>query len=254
MITFDEPAVIDSFWAARSRGEWFPAAWNDKLTNDQAYHVLFGLMARRLAIGERQIGWKVGLTSKAIQHQFNVHEPVFGCILDSRPSGHVFAPADLISPGFENELCLRLGADLTGTITRDQAHAAIDAVYPSLEIIETRGNLTEQLGLALADNAQQKTIVLGKPMKLPAHPEAVEVRVIINNQTEATGTGDAVLGHPLNSVVWLAAKLAEFGRSLKAGEVIMSGSFTRQFPIRPGDTIRAEFSDIGAVETSMTKT
>ncbi len=71
-------------------------------------------MARRLAAGERQIGWKVGLTSKAIQQQFNVHEPVFGCILESRPSGHVFAPADLISPGFENELCLRLGKDLSG--------------------------------------------------------------------------------------------------------------------------------------------
>ena len=78
------------------------------------------------------------------------------------------------------------------------------------------------------------------------------MRVVINGQTAATGTGDAVLGNPLNSVVWLAAKLGEFGRSLKAGEIIMSGSFTRQFPINPGDTIRAEFSGIGTVETSMT--
>ena len=61
-----------------------------------------------------------------------------------------------------------------------------------------------------------------------------------------------MLGNPLNSVVWLAAKLAEFGRSLKAGEIIMSGSFTRQFPIRPGDTISCAFSGIGAVKTSMT--
>src|ERR1700727_1269224 len=112
MPDFDSKAAIESFWAARGRGEWFPAAWHDKLSTDQAYQVLFGLMARRLAAGERQIGWKVGLTSKAIQQQFNVHEPVFGCILESRPSGHVFAPADLISPGFENELCLRLGKEL----------------------------------------------------------------------------------------------------------------------------------------------
>ena len=253
MSSFDAPAAIDSFWAARARGEWFPVAWQDKLTNDQAYEVLFGIMARRLAAGERQIGWKVGLTSKAIQQQFNVHEPVFGCILESRLSGHVFAPADLTGPGFENELCLRLGKDLSGTITREEARAAIDAVYPSLEIIETRGDLTEQLALALADNAQQKTVVLGPPVPLPAHPETVAARVIINGETAATGTGDAVLGHPLNSVVWLAAKLAEFGRSLKAGEIIMSGSFTRQFPIRPGDRIRCEFSGIGAVETSMTQ-
>jgi 2-keto-4-pentenoate hydratase len=251
MPAFDASAAIASFWDARGRGEWFPAAWHDKLTTDQAYEVLFGIMDRRLAAGERQIGWKVGLTSKAIQHQFNVHEPVFGCILESRPTGHVFGSAELISPGFENELCLRLGADLSGAISLDQARDAIEAVFPSLEIIETRGNLTEQLALALADNAQQKTVILGAPVKLPANPETVEVRVVINGQTEATGTGDAVLGNPLNSVVWLAAKLNEFGRSLKAGEIIMSGSFTRQFPIRPGDTIRAEFSGIGAVETSM---
>jgi 2-keto-4-pentenoate hydratase len=249
---FDATAAIDSFWAARTRGEWFPAAWNDKLSNDQAYEVLFGLMARRLAAGERQVGWKVGLTSKAIQQQFSVHEPVFGCILESQPSGHVFAPADLISPGFENELCLRLGKDLEGAITRDEARAAIDAVYPSLEIIETRGNLTEQLALALADNAQQKTVILGAAVPLPADLETIGVRVIINGAVAATGTGDAVLGNPLNSLVWLSTKLAEFGRSLKAGEIIMSGSFTRQFPINPGDTIRAEFSGVGAVETSMT--
>ncbi len=252
MPEFDASAAIESFWAARARGEWFPAAWHDKLTNDQAYQVLFGIMARRAGGGERQIGWKVGLTSKAIQQQFNVHEPVFGCILESRPSGHVFAPADLISPGFENELCLRLGRDLSGTVTAEQARAAIDAVYPSLEIIETRGDLTAQLALALADNAQQKTVILGQPVPLPPRLTAIEARVTINGETAATGTGAAVLGDPINSVVWLAAKLAEFGRSLKAGEIIMSGSFTRQFPIRPGDSIRCEFSGVGTVETGMT--
>jgi 2-keto-4-pentenoate hydratase len=253
MPSFDAAAAIESFSAARARGEWFPAAWQGRLTNDQAYEVLFGLMAHRMAAGERQIGWKVGLTSKAIQQQFNVHEPVFGCILQSQPSGHVFAADDLISPGFENELCLRLGRELSGTITAESAYAAIDAVYPALEIIETRGNLTAHLALALADNAQQKTVILGSPVKLPVRPETVEARVIINGEIAASGTGDAVLGNPLNSVVWLAAKLAEFGRSLKAGEIIMSGSFTRQFPIRPGDKIRCEFTGIGAVETSMTE-
>jgi len=249
---FDARTAIGSFWEARARGEWFPAAWNDRLTTDQAYQVLFGIMARRASAGEWQIGWKVGLTSKAIQQQFNVHEPVFGCILQTQPSGHVFAPGDLISPGFENELCLRLGRDLRGTITQDEARAAIEAVHPSLEIIETRGDLTAQLALALADNAQQKTCILGPAVAFPARPEAVECRVLINGDVAATGTGDAVLGNPLNSVVWLSAKLSEFGRGLKAGEIIMSGSFTRQFPIRPGDRIRAEFSGIGAVETSMT--
>ncbi len=65
--------------------------------------------------------------------------------------------------------------------------------------------------------------------------------------------GEAVLGNPLNSIVWLSRKLAEYGRTLKAGEIVMTGSFTRQFPIAPGDRIETVFSGIGSVATSMTR-
>jgi 2-keto-4-pentenoate hydratase len=243
--------LIEAFWQARQRGSYFPPAYFNKLTIDQAYAVQLGLIERRRAAGEKQIGWKVGLTASAIQQQFGFHEPVFGCVLDSKPSGHVFAPADLIAPGFESELCLRLATDLSGTISLDQARAAIEVVYPSLEIIETRGPFTEQIGLALADNAQQKTVVLGAPSPLPGDLTAIEARVSINGQPVATGTGDAVLGNPLNSIVWLAGKLGAYGRGLKAGEIVMTGSFTRQFPITPGDTIETVFSGLGPVATAM---
>ena len=244
--------LIDAFWAARQRGEHFPQAYFGKISIDDAYRIQLGMISRRCAAGERQIGWKVGLTAPAIQQQFGFHEPVFGCILESVGSGHVFAPGDLIRPGFENELCMRLGRDLSGPVTLEEARATIDAVYPSLEIIETRGPFTEQIALALADNAQQKTVVLGAPVDLPMRPETIPCRVLINDTLVAEGTGDAVLGNPLNSVVWLAGKLGQYGRGLKAGEIIMTGSFTRQFPITPGDMIRTEFAGIGAVETRMT--
>jgi 2-keto-4-pentenoate hydratase len=244
-------SLIDAFWQARQQGVYFPPAYFGKLTVDQSYAVQLGLIERRCAAGERQIGWKVGLTAPAIQQQFGFHEPVFGCVLDSKPSGHVFAPAELIAPGFENELCMRLRVDLSGTVGLDEARAAIDVVYPSLEIIETRGPFTEQIALALADNAQQKTVILGSPAALPADLRAIEARVSINGRLVATGTGDAVLGNPLNSVVWLGAKLGAYGRGLKAGEIVMTGSFTRQFPIAAGDTIETVFSGLGAVGTAM---
>jgi 2-keto-4-pentenoate hydratase len=250
---FDEQAAIEAFWAARGRGEYFPADWFGKLSLDQAYRIQLGLIARRCAANERQIGWKVGLTAPAIQQQFGYHEPVFGCILERTSSGHVFQPAELIRPGFECELCMRLNRDLAGRITLDDARAAIDAVFPSLEIIETRGPFTEQLALAMADNAQQKTVVLGEPATLPPNPEAVQATVQINDATVATGTGDAVLGNPLNSIVWLAGKLAEYGRGLRAGEIVMTGSFTRQFPIAPGDRIRVSFTGVGVVEAGMSQ-
>jgi 2-keto-4-pentenoate hydratase len=71
--------------------------------------------------------------------------------------------------------------------------------------------------------------------------------VRINGAEVATGTGDAVLGHPYNSVAWLAGKLAQFGEALRAGDVIMSGSFTRQFPLAAGDAVETVFDGLGSV-------
>ncbi len=249
----NDEAMIEAFWQARGRGEYFPAAWFGKLDLDQAYRIQLGLIARRCAAGERQIGWKVGLTAPAIQQQFGFHEPVFGCVLDSKPSGHVFAAGDLIAPGFENELCMRLSTDLAGAVSLDQARAAIDAVYPSLEIIETRGPFTEQIALAIADNAQQKTVILGSPVALPAALTTIEATVSVNGSTIGSGLGDAVLGNPLNAIVWLARKLGDYGRGLKAGEIVMTGSFTRQFPMAAGDTIETTFTGIGPVRTSVSR-
>ena len=251
-MAFDEQAAIDSFWAARARGRYFPTEWFDRLTLDEAYRIQFGMIARRCAAGEQHIGWKVGLTAPAIQQQFGFHEPVFGCILESEQSGHVFRREELIKPGFETELCLRVSKPLSGEVSMVTVRGAIDAVYPSLEIIETRGDFTAQIALALADNAQQKTVILGKPVTLGALAlDTIEATVQINGKTVATGRGDAVLGNPLNSVIWLARKLTEFGRGIRAGDLIMSGSFTRQFPIEPGDQVSVDFAGIGEVRASM---
>jgi 2-keto-4-pentenoate hydratase len=245
-------AAIGEFEAARSRGEYFPAAWFDRLSLDEAYRLQRGLIARS---GARQVGWKVGLTATAIQQQFGVHEPVFGRLLASGrlDSGHVFRRDDLIEPGFENELCIVMGRDLEPGATPDDVAAAVARIHPAFEIIETRGDLTRQLALALADNAQQKGFVLGPAVERAALPELdkVTVAVRINGARVAIADGSAVLGHPYNSVAWLAAKLAQFGERVRAGDFIMSGSFTRQFPLAQGDRIEADFFGIGTVTASV---
>ena len=245
-------AAAEAFEAAAARGEYFPQDWAARLTIDDAYCIL---LARLRLRGVRRVGWKVGLTARAIQEQFQVHEPAFGCLLADglKQSGHVFRHDELIEPGFENELCIVLGRDVPAGATRDEVATAIARVHPAFEIIETRGNLTRQLALALADNAQQKAFVLGPSVAPNALPELseVEARVSINGAAAATGRGDAVLGHPYNSVIWLAAKLAEFGEKLRAGDYIMSGSFTRQFPLHAGDSVECAFSGIGSVAISV---
>lgn len=249
-MTINLATAVEDFWIARGRGEFFPRAYFDRLALDDAYRVQLALIDRRVAAGERHIGWKVGLTAKVIQEQFGFHEPLFGCILETRPSGHVFGATELICPGFETELCIRLGRGLEGRATLDQVLTAVDVIHPSFEIIETRGDLVKQISLAVADNAQQRSVVIGAPMRLAPTMalDLVATRVQLNGQEVATGLGSAVLGNPLNSIVWLSGKLGEYGRWLRPGDIIMTGSFVRQFPLNPGDVAVAEFSGVGSVE------
>jgi 2-keto-4-pentenoate hydratase len=250
----DITAAIEDFWIARNRGEFFPQAYFNRLTLDDAYRIQLALIDRRVAAGERHIGWKVGLTAKAIQDQFGFHEPVFGCVLETRPTGYSFGASELIHPGFETELCVRLGREIDSEITLEQVSAAVDVIYPSFEIIETRGDIMNQISLALADNAQQRSVVVGTPVFLAPDMalDLVTARVQLNGREVATGSGSAVLGNPLNSVAWLARKLNRYGRRLRPGDIIMTGSLVRQFPLAAGDVAVAEFSDIGRVEVRIT--
>lgn len=251
-MAFNLAAATEEFWQARARGEYFPHAWFNRLSLDEAYAIQLALIDRRVAQGEKHIGWKVGLTAKPIQEQFGFHEPVFGCILQSLPSGTSLKASELIAPGFESELCLRMGSGLSGTITMDQARAAVAGVHPALEIIETRGDLSAQIAVAMADNAQQKTVVLGDAVPLGATMlDQVACKVTMNDTIVAEGTGAAVLGNPLNSVIWLAGKLKAMGRAIRPGDIIMTGSFVRQFPLAAGDKVRVDYTGIGHVQASV---
>jgi 2-keto-4-pentenoate hydratase len=245
--------AIEHFWTARARGEYFPQTYFDRLTLDDAYRIQLGIVDRRVAAGEHHIGWKVGLTAKVIQEQFGFHAPVFACILETKPSGHVFGATELIHPGFETELCVRLGRALEGAVTQERVRAAVDIIHPSFEIIETRGDLVKQIAVALADNGQQRSAVIGAPVRLmPTMAlDQITARVQLNGQEVATGLGSAVLGNPLNSIAWLVDKLGQYGRQLRPGDIIMTGSFVRQFPLGPGDVAVAEFSGIGRVEVKI---
>lgn len=244
--------VIDEFDAARQRGEYFPKAWYSKLSLDEAYPIQLGLIARRCAReGQKRVGWKVGLTAPAMQEQFGFREPVFGCLLESGKvrSGHVFRHADIMGPGFENELCIEITRDIAPGASFADVAASVGAIHPALEIVETRGDFAAQIALAMADNAQQYAFVIGEARHGadPASIAQMTARARVNGTEIGSGKGEAVLGHPFNSLIWLAGKLAQFGERLSAGDYVMSGSFTRQFPARAGDKIETEFEGLGKV-------
>lgn len=249
---FNAKTALETFIRHRGEGTFFPPEWEDQFSIEEAYAVQLALIDHLAEHGMRRIGWKVGLTARPIQDQFGVHEPGFGFLMDDAPhqSGVTIPHETLIGPGFENEICVAMGAPLAGPgVTAADARAAIATIAPSFELVETRGVFVGHLERVIPDNLQQKGIIVGTPMQLCDAPDLSEVAltVTINKKVVDRATGDAVLGDPLNSVVWLANKLAGHGRSLAAGELIMTGSFTKQHMIRKGDTITADFKGIGTV-------
>lgn len=254
---FDVEAAADDFVASAAQGVFYPPAWFDRMDMEQAWRVQHELLARKVAVGESHLGWKVGLTAKAIQDQFNVHEPVCGYLLKSGmiASGSQGDAAQLIGPGIENEICFRMATDLAGpNATAQTACAAVAELYPAMELVENRGDFTAQLAVSLADNVQQSGFVLGPGLVLSDDLDitTINAMVFINDEQVGEGNATAVLGNPFNSLAWLANKLAEVGRVVKAGEFVMAGSLTRQFPMQKGDQIRTEFSGLGTVEFGLT--
>ncbi len=248
----DLNAVIDLIWDNAQRGIYYPEPLHGKLSLDDAYRVNLAITQRRIAQGEKQAGWKVGVTAKAMQDQMGVHQPVFGVLFESghRESGVSLNFADLIEPSVENELCISIGKTLRGPgITIAQTRTAIALVAPALEIVERRGVFSD-LPLAMADNAQQKHFVTAKALAwepVSMRPSEASVDVYLNGVLQEKASGAEVMGDPVASVTWLANKLAEFDLALQAGMRVMSGSFTKQYRIKRGDHIESRFTPFGTV-------
>ena len=246
-------AAIDAIWEHKQQGIYYPPDWRGKLDVDTGYRVQLGILAREIKAGAQHVGWKVGLTAKAIQDQVDFHERVFGYLLAAGelPSGVQLAFDELVAPSFENELLVVLGEPLKGPdVTPEQAFDAITGVAPAIEIVEKRGDFAADPPLSLADNVQQKAFVVG-PLTSPLPPKTdlreSRVEIYINGECVDTAAGEEVMGGPAASVAWLANRLADFGRRLEPDSRILTGSLTRQFPIARGDLIEARFDPFGAV-------
>ena len=253
----DLTAAADAFWQAQ-HGADYPLHLETVLSQTDAYRINLALTDRYAAEGRRQSGWKVGLTAKAIQAQFGLPEPLFACLFadDRWPSGTTQSLSGLTRPGWENELCLTMGESLAGPgVTEEQARRAIASVAPSMEIIEGRTPVSPNgLNCLIADNGQNRAYVVGAATPFdPASTDlgAASVEVFIDGASVDQAAGTAVMeSSAVTSVIWLANKLSEFGRSLEAGQDVMTGSFTRQHAIDRPMTIAAHFTPCGTVQAT----
>ena len=231
---------------------------NPNMQMDDAYAVQKELVALKVADGRRVTGWKIGLTSKAMQYALNIDIPDSGILFDDMhfEDGSTVPKGRFIQPRIEAEIAFVMKKDLVGTATRAQVLAATDYVCPSLEILDTRilrsdpkTGQTRKIFDTISDNAANAGIVVGAQRH---DPNAIDLRwagtiCFRNGEVEETGLGAGVLNDPVMGVVWLSERLEGYGQAIRAGDVVLSGSFIRPVEARSGDRFHADFGLFGGV-------
>jgi 2-oxopent-4-enoate/cis-2-oxohex-4-enoate hydratase len=217
-----------------------------------AYAVQLQFVNRRVQAGEKIIGKKIGLTSKAVQDYLGVYEPDFGQLTSGmlRSEDQGIDLGQLIQPKAEAELAFVLKEDLIGPeITATDVIRATDYVSPCFEIVDSRiRNFECKIQDTVADNASCGVFILGDVQGDPRKLDITMAGMAVykNGELFSTGVGAAVQGSPVNAVVWLANTLGKLGLPFRAGEIILSGSQSALVPVTTGDELICTIGGLGS--------
>ena len=223
------------------------------MTVEDSYAVQNEWRRRGEASGRRLIGHKIGLTSKPMQQATGISEPDYGAIFADQvyDTGSVIDHSQYSGVRVEVELAFVLKDELRGPdISLIDVLRATEYVVPALEVLSSRIEMEGRTIVdTISDNAALGAMVLGGN---PVAVDAVDLRRVgallyRNESVEDSGLAAAVLDHPARGIVWLANKLAEHGDVLQAGETVLAGSFTRPMWVSPGDTVHADYGDLGVI-------
>lgn len=204
------------------------------------------------------VGYKVGLTSAAMQNFCGIDHPIAGVVLAKRvmPSGASVRRADYGRMGLEFEIAVRLRSDVPATgmpCTAEAIAPHIGGVCAAIEVVDDRS--ADYAGLdvlsLVADNSWNAGIVLSE--FTAKWPDLADVPGRASKDRVAIGEGHGrdILGHPFNSVAWLATQLAARGVGLKAGEVVMTGAVMKTVFPEADASYRFELEGIGSVEVQV---
>jgi 2-oxo-3-hexenedioate decarboxylase len=210
-------------------------------------------LRKRLDRGERLVGVKLGLTSKAKQERMRVDQPLVAWLTDAMVLrlGEPVPQSRLIHPRVEPEIVFVLGEALQGPgVTCEQAMAAVAAVSGGAEVIDSRyRDFRFTAGDVLADNASSGAYVTGPVQLSPADVDVVAepVQVFVDGEEVHAATGAAVLGHPGAALALAANVLGERGLALEPGWVVLTGGMTDAVPAPPGCRVEMRFGTLGSV-------
>lgn len=225
--------------------------FDDRFSEDDAYAIQRASIARRLARGERRIGMKMGFTSRAKMVQMGVHDMIWGRLTDQMlvEEGATVAMDRFIHPRVEPEIAFLIGKPLAGQVSMPQVQAAIEAVAPAMEIIDSRyRNFRFSLGDVVADNASSSGVVVGAWRKATRDIANLGMIMHFDGLPVQIGSSAAILGHPLRALVSAARLAAAAGEGLQPGDIVLAGAATNAEALRPGVQVRLEVQDLGITE------
>jgi 2-oxo-3-hexenedioate decarboxylase len=205
---------------------------------------------RRLARGEQRVGTKMGLTSHAKMRQMGVDQVIWGRLTDSMriDEGGELTLAGRIHPRVEPEVAFIMKKPLAGRVSAGEAMAAVEAVAPAVEIIDSRyRNFKFNLPDVVADNASSSGFVLGVPRPVTTDIANLGIVMRVDGQPVQIGSSAAILGHPVRSLVIAARMVAEAGETLRPGDIVLAGAATEAVALHPGSHVRADIQALGAV-------
>ncbi|MFE2046271.1 2-keto-4-pentenoate hydratase [Streptomyces sp. NPDC059477] len=218
-----------------------------------AYAVQRRNTERWVAEGRRRVGYKIGLTSAAVQRQLGVSEPDFGTLFADMAfaDGAELDPGSFIAPRAEAEVALVLDRDLDlGRHTVADVIRATAFALPALEIVDSRiAGWDIALVDTVADNGSSGAFVLGT---VPVPLTAVDLRscamtLTRHGETVSEGKGTDCLGHPLTAAVWLADTLGALGTPLRAGDIVLTGALGPMTGLDPLQSLTAHITGLGRV-------
>lgn len=222
----------------------------------QAYDIQAELLRLKQAKGERVVGYKMGLTSKAKMEQMGVHSPIFGVLTDRMiiEDAGEFPMRGSIHPRIEPEVAFRIGKDLRGRPTAQEALAACSNACAAMEIIDSRFKAFKfKLADVVADNCSCRAFVLGTWQPVPTFDQLAELpmNLSIDGRNVRNGSSSHILGNPANSLALLCSMLEERGLGLKRGSVVLAGAATEAVALEAGKTVTSDVDRLGSVGVSI---
>jgi 2-keto-4-pentenoate hydratase len=249
-----EAVASDLLAAYRSRTTLPPLTETyPRLDVDQAYAIQQRQTGLRTEAGAGIVGFKVGLTSAAMQQQLGVDQPDYGHLFTDmlHPADSPIPTNRFLQPRAEPEIAFVLAHPLHGQgLSVADVLGAIAYALPAIEIIDSR--ITDwRIGLAdtIADNASSGGVVLGSTPTVVTGLDLSLVGCVLrrNGRIQHTGAGAAVMGSPLQAATWLANELIGRGVELAAGHIILTGSLTPAVAVEAGDGITVTLDRVGTV-------